>query len=177
MADLIECKSCGRPVRRTSIVCTNPECGRNPHVEPSEVSTAEPGARGGDEPHSEAAATPGPTPAAEQPRRVTITLPNHDKIELGPGERVVLGRKSSDERVVRAFPEQYDDVSRTHVRVVNDPTGVALVMLGESGGEVGGTFIEDRRLPNDEGERVPLRHGDRFRLGMHAWCKVEVLGS
>lgn len=173
MADLIPCKSCGTMVRPISTVCTNRECGRNPHAEQTVLASAGPGVGDGDEPTPETGATPGLTPAAERPCVVTITLPNHDQVELAPGQRVVLGRESSDERVARAFPAQYEDVSRHHVRIVNDDRGVALVMLGDTGGGFG-TFIDGRRLPNAEGERVPLRHGERIRLGELAWCRVEM---
>ncbi|WP_344315732.1 FHA domain-containing protein [Agromyces allii] len=117
-------------------------------------------------------------PAAATPfGAIRLTLPNHDSVELQAGERVILGRESPNESVARAFPAKLEDVSRQHVRVVNDASGPALVMLGETGGSVGGTFVGDRKLPNDEGERFPLHHGDRIRLGSLAWCKVEFIDA
>lgn len=105
---------------------------------------------------------------------VAVILPNHERIELAVGMSLLLGRESPNELVARAFPPEYVDVSRYHVRIVNDANGVALEMLGETGG-ANGTFIDGRRLPNEKDERVPLEHGERFRLGTLAWCKVEVL--
>lgn len=173
---MITCLSCGTAVPSVVIVCSNPECGQNPRDEPPRI--AEEASGPSTETDSAAAQAPSAAPAAAaRVGAIRLTLPNHDAIELQVDERVILGRESPNECVALAFPAKLEDVSRQHVRLVNEPTGPVLVMLGETGGSVGGTFIGDRRLPNDEGQRFPLHHGDRIRLGSLAWCKVEFINA
>lgn len=174
---MITCRSCGTEVPSVVILCSNSECGRNPRDDPprsaDEASGTSTGLGSVADPANPAVTPPAATPFGA----IRLTLPNHDSVELQAGERVILGRESPNERVARAFPAKLEDVSRQHVRVVNDASGPALVMLGETGGSVGGTFVGDRKLPNDEGERFPLHHGDRIRLGSLAWCKVEFIDA
>lgn len=169
MADVstIECRSCGLELSNRLMLCSG--CGRNPRVAPEVVG----GAVG--EPHAADHSASAPAGSSPSSGLVRVTLPNHEQIVLRPGQRVILGRESPDAVVADAFPDQLEDVSRHHVRIVNDDDGVALIMLGDTGGAVGGTFLGGRRLPNNQDLRVQLQHGERFCLGALAWCKVEVL--
>ena len=172
---MIRCKSCGVEVSAQLVIC--PGCGRNPRQAPSAapeqiVSAAPAKEREPTENH------PAPpeinlVPEPVTPARVTLTLPDHTRVEIEVHQRLILGRESPDRQVARAFAG-FEDVSRHHVRFVNDEQGPALVMLGDTGGQYG-TFLDDRRLPNNRGDRVPLRNGDRIRLGeQQAWVSVKV---
>jgi pSer/pThr/pTyr-binding forkhead associated (FHA) protein len=71
-----------------------------------------------------------------------------------PGRVVVLGR-SLDADV----PLPHKSVSRRHALIEMQQNGFVISDLGSSNG----TWIGERRLA--EGERLPLKLGDRFRLG------------
>lgn len=170
------CKSCGAEVSAKLVIC--PICGKNPRQAPpsaapeQNVSAAPAPAR---EPIEDHPAPPKDELALESspPARVTLTLPDHTRVEIEVDQRLILGRQSPNQQVARAFAG-FEDVSRSHVRFVNDEHGPALVMLGDTGGQYG-TFLDDRRLPNNTGDRVPLRDGDRIRLGeQQAWVSVKV---
>lgn len=168
--DTIECKSCGTRVRRTAMICSNPECGRNPREEPA---AAAPGAQAAVTPTAGAATAPADSSAAQLLR---LTLPGQSVVELPFGKVLILGRESSDARVNHAF-KPFEEVSRNHVRLVFDADGPALVMLGDETGGQFGTFIGDRRLPNEKGRRFPLRDGDRVQLGDRAMFLIQVEAS
>ena len=170
------CKSCGAEVSAKLVIC--PGCGKNPRQLPpsaaleQNVAAAPAGAR---EPIGEHTTPPkeeaahGSLPSA----RVTLTLPDHTRVEIEVCQRLILGRESPNQQVARAFAG-FEDVSRTHVRFVNDEHGPALVMLGDTRGQFG-TFLGDCRLPNNRDDRVPVRDGDRIRLGeQQAWVSVKV---
>lgn len=172
----VVCKGCSTAVSPKVVLC--PACGRNPRQSPPspDPELALPAVPAENTAHEmEHAASSTVTDAAGLllPAAVTVTLPNHTHIEVEVGQRLVLGRESPDSRVAQAFAG-FEDVSRSHVRFINDEQGPALVMLGDTGGQYG-TFLDGRQLPNVRNERVPLKDGDRIRLGeQQAWCVVKV---
>lgn len=174
---MIQCKNCHNEVAKTLMVC--PHCGKNPrHAPPAPVheKVRPPAAEDASEPGNSAAPTVATAPNFASAPRITLTLPDHTQIELAVGQRLILGRESPDKQVAQAFAG-FEDVSRSHVRFVNDEQGPALVMLGDTGGQYG-TFLDGRRLPNNKNERIPLQDGDRIRLGeQQAWCIVKVHDS
>lgn len=176
---LIQCKSCDTEVARRAVLC--PTCGKNPRQAPPLPipKQAPPPAPANDDASVVDHSAP-PTvmvePNSAPPARTTLTLPDHTEVEVEVGQRLIIGRESPNQQVARAFAS-FEDVSRTHVRFVNDAQGPALVMLGNTGGQYG-TFLGDRLLPNNKDERVPLQDGDRIRLGeQQAWFIVKVHGS
>lgn len=176
---MIRCKSCGAEISKKLVYCSS--CGKNARQEPPAhvpgPVASEPAAQ--QAPAEGQTASPlvaGPTDASPS-HRVTITLPDHTQVDVEAGGQLILGRESPDPQVARAFAG-FEDVSRRHVRFVNDlRDGSMLVMLGETGGQFG-TFLDGQRLPNDKDSRVRLSDGARIRLGVQpAWIMVRVHDS
>jgi pSer/pThr/pTyr-binding forkhead associated (FHA) protein len=90
-------------------------------------------------------------------------------IAIRPGESLVMGRESPDDRIA-TFLDRFDGVSRQHLELRVGDRQVVVTDLRS----MNGTFLDDTRV--DGSSPVPAgEHG--LRLGRYAEVQLDVVGE
>jgi CRP-like cAMP-binding protein len=84
-------------------------------------------------------------------------LANSDTTTIGRSDPVTGIRPDIDLSSI----DQSRSVSRRHAKIIRQAEGYAIF---EDVGTVNGTFVNDQRIPT--GVAVPIRHGDRVKIGL-----------